>query len=95
MENQTYNGKTHLLVTYQWNDAANDAIIIDKDYATLDEAYKEMESVMPDSMEADDGYNISEWLEVKEKGEDDDIFLQFAAQLDDNHNLLAVLRPVR
>ena len=34
MRNQGYNGKTHLLVTYQWNNGANDAIIIDEDFDT-------------------------------------------------------------
>lgn len=95
MRNQGYNGKTHLLVTYQWNNGANDAIIIDEDFDTLDEAYDKMECALPDCWEADDGYDIDQWTEVMEKGEDDDIFLQFNAQIDDDHNLLAVLRPIR
>lgn len=94
MENQTYNGKTRLLVTYQWSNGTKDAVIIDKDYDTFDEAYKEMELIMPECREADDGYDIYEWLEMMEKGEDD-IFLQDNAQIDDDHNLLAVLRPVK
>ena len=95
MENQTYNGKTHLLVTYQWNNDANDAIIIDKDFDTLDDAYNAMESIMPEDYQCDDGYNINEWLEVMEKGEDDDIFLSFNSQIDETHNILAVIRPIR
>lgn len=90
-----YNGKTRLLVTYQWSNGAKDAIIIDKDYDTLTEAYNEMEKAMPESIEADDGYDITDWLDIMEKGEDDDIFLQFNAQIDDSHNILAVLRPIR
>jgi hypothetical protein len=95
MRNQTYNGKTYLLVTYQWNNGESDAILIGKDFDTLDDAYNTMERIMPECMEADDGYDIDQWLEVMEKGEDDDIFLQFNAQIDDDHNLLAVLRPVK
>ena len=90
-----YNGKTHLLVTYQWQHAESDAIIISKDYDTLTEAYNEMEKAMPESIEADDGYDITDWLDIMEKGEDDDIFAQFNAQIDDSHNILAVLRPIR
>lgn len=94
MEEKTYNGKTHLLVTYQWNNAEQDAVIIDKDFDTLDEAYEEMEKAMPESMEADDGYDIPLWLDIMESGDDDDIFAQFNAQLDGLHNVLAELRPV-
>ncbi len=92
---KTYNGKTHLLVTYQWNNAANEAIIIDKDFDTLTEAYNEMEKAMPESIEAYDGYDITDWLFIMESGDDDDIFAQFNAQIDGLHNVLAVLRPIR
>jgi hypothetical protein len=89
-----YNGKTRLLVTYQWSNGAKDAIIIDKDYDTLTEAYNEMEKAMPESMEADDGYDITDWLFIMKSGDDDDIFAQFNAQIDGLHNVLAVLRPI-
>lgn len=93
MENQIYNGKTHLLVTYQWNNGAKDAVIIDKDFNTLTEAYEKMDRIMPDCMEADDGYELHEWADAMEI--DDDVFTQFNAQIDDDHNLLAVFRPVK
>ena len=89
-----YNGKTNLLVTYQWDNGAKDAIIIDNDYDTLTEAYNEMEKAMPDSMEADDGYDITDWLFIIESGDGDEIFAQFNAQIDGLHNVLAVLRPI-
>ena len=89
-----YNGKTHLLVTYQWQHAESDAILIGKDFDTFDEAYQAMEKAMPDSMEADDGYDITDWLFIMESGDGDEIFAQFNAQIDGLHNVLAVLRPI-
>lgn len=94
MRNQGYNGKTHLLVTYQWNNGANDAIIIDKDFDTTNEAYIEMALVMPANAMPDDGYPIKEWADLIEKG-CDDIFEQYNVQLDKTTNILAVLRPIR
>lgn len=94
MRNQGYNGKTHLLVTYQWNNGANDAIIIDKDFDTTNEAYIEMALVMPAYAMPDDGYPIKEWADLIEKC-CDDIFEQYNVQLDKTTNILAVLRPIR
>ena len=94
MENQTYNGKTHLLVTYQWNNGAKDAVIIDKDFDTADDAYREMYLVMPIKAGPYDGYPIEEWADLIEKG-CDDIFDQYNMQLDSMTNILAVLRPIR
>ena len=92
MEEKIFNGKTHLLVTYQWSNGEKDAVIIDKDFDTLTEAYEKMDRIMPECVETDDGYDLPEWAKAME--EDDDVFAQFNAQIDDNHNVLAVLRPV-
>ena len=94
MKNQGYNGKTHLLVTYQWNNGANDAIIIDEDFDTTNDAYRQMALVMPAKAMPDDGYPIKEWADLIEK-DCDDIFDQYNMQLDTMTNILAVLRPIR
>lgn len=94
MRNQGYNGKTHLLVTYQWNNGANDAIVIDEDFDTPNDAYRQMALVMPATPMPDDGYPIKEWADLIEK-DCDDIFEQYNVQLDTMTNILAVLRPIR
>jgi len=93
MVNQGYNGKTHLLVTYQRINGANDAIIIHKDFDTSNEAYREMALVMPANAMPDDGYPIKEWAGLIEKG-CDDIFDSYNVQLDSMTNILAVLRAI-
>lgn len=93
MRNQGYNGKTHLLVTYQWNNAQCDAIVIDQDFDTTNEAYRQMLLVMPAQPLPDDGHPIKEWEDLIEKG-CEDIFNQYNCQLDTMTNILAVLRPV-
>lgn len=92
MEEKIFNGKTHLLVTYQWSNGTKDAVIIDEVFNTLTRAYEKMDRIMPECMEPDDGYDLPEWAKAMET--DDDVFAQFNAQIDDDHNVLAVLRPV-
>lgn len=89
-----YNGKTHLLVTYQWNNAEKDAFIIDKDFDTLVEACNILDESMPKCYYFDDGDEFSDWDSFIENGKGEDVFTQFNAQLDKSHNVLAVLRPV-
>lgn len=92
--NQNYNGKTSLMICYQWHmtDNGSDVIVLNKTFDTLEEAYTEMERVMPDNYEGDDGYDFDEWNKYMEEG-DPDIFMQYNAQIDKEHNLLAVFRP--
>lgn len=87
MKNQGYNGKTHLLVTYQ-------TILIDQDFDTTNEAYRQMALVMPANAMPVDGYPIKEWADLIEKG-CDDIFNQYNMQIDTMTNILAVLRPIQ
>lgn len=96
-----YNGKTNLLVTYQYNvldpKRGDERILIDQNYDTLDEAYAAMENIMPDAYEANDGDEIDDWNAIIEKGGRepwDEIFMQYVYYADDNHGFLAELRPV-
>lgn len=93
MRKNAYNGKTHLLVAYQWDNAESDAVIVDKDFETANAAWMYMAKVMPASMTPDDGYKLDEWPGLIENGAAD-IFDQYNAQLDESTNVLAVLRPV-
>lgn len=91
-----YNRKTSLMVCYQYHmlNNGNDVVLLSQDFDTLDEAYEAMEKVMPDDYYGDDGTDLNEWAEELAKGEDDDIFMQYNADIDKNHNVLAQLRPI-
>ena len=97
MENY-YNEKVTLLVDYQWYTEGfkdcGDNILIDKVFNSVDEAYNAMEHVMPDDYDFDDGYDFTKWYDMMAEGEDD-IFTQYASNIDDHHCFLAVFRPVR
>lgn len=88
-----YNGKTNLFVTYQWNEAREDAILVSRDYPTFDEAYRALQEVMPQEYCWDDGNNPDEWADDLAAG-DPDVFTSWNAEVSPTANVLAYLRPV-
>ena len=97
MEKQNYNGKTALLVSYQFRTSiydGQDIVLIYTDFPTYEQALQGMKKIMPDGYEYDDGYDIKEWDAEIQKGSHC-VFQQFNAQLDERHSILATLSPLK
>lgn len=97
MEKQNYNGKTALLVSYKFRTSiydGQDIVFINTDFPTYEQALQGMKKIMPDGYEYDDGYDIKEWDDEIQKGSHY-VFQRFNAQLDERHNILATLSPLK
>ena len=87
--------KVSLIVCYQWSTTRGyaDQCVFSQTFESIDEAYAAMEEVMPYDYYGDDGYDLENW-EAELASGNDDVFMQYNADIDRTHNVLAVLRPV-
>jgi hypothetical protein len=71
MEKQNYNGKTALLVSYQFRTSiydGQDIVLINTDFPTYEQALKGMKKIMPDGYEYDDGTILKNGTPKSKKG---------------------------
>lgn len=90
-QQERYNGKTSLLVTYHYEDDKHDAVIVSQTFDTFDEAFSKMVIVMPNDIRPDDGYDVAFW---GENPDTEEMFDQYTSYTGHGTYFLAVLFPV-